>query len=144
MKDQAAEANQGKFKDPAFTADGSTRASVELSHPETLWFNNGTLCNITCANCYIKSSPKNDALVYITALEVSGFLDQVRDRGWPIREIGFTGGEPFMNPEIIPMMRDALARGYEVLVLTNAMRPMMRQVQSGRAARLAPRLIRTS
>ena len=127
MKDQAAQANQGKFLDPKVTADGSARARVALTHPETLWFNTGTLCNITCANCYIESSPKNDALVYITTAEVSVFLDQIKEREWPVREIGFTGGEPFMNPDIIVMMRDALERGYEVLVLTNAMRPMMRK-----------------
>jgi hypothetical protein len=42
------------------------------------------------------------------------------------REIGFTGGEPFMNRDIVPMLASALARGFEVLVLTNAMRPMRR------------------
>ena len=42
------------------------------------------------------------------------------------REIGFTGGEPFMNRDMVPMLRSALARGFEVLLLTNAMRPMRR------------------
>ncbi|EDM71246.1 arginyl-tRNA-protein transferase [Roseobacter sp. AzwK-3b] len=121
------QANSGKFQDPARTADGQTRASVPLSRPETLWFNTGTLCNITCANCYIESSPTNDRLVYITADEVLDYLDQITERGWPIREIGFTGGEPFMNPEMISMTRACLERGYEVLILTNAMRPMMRK-----------------
>lgn len=116
-----------KFSDPLMTASGEERAEVRLSRPETLWFNTGTLCNIECVNCYIESSPKNDRLVYITADEVSGFLDQIRDRNWPIREIGFTGGEPFMNPEIIEMARRALERGFNVLILTNAMRPMMRK-----------------
>jgi len=41
-------------------------------------------------------------------------------------EIGFTGGEPFMNPDMLAMTEDALARGHEVLILTNAMQPMMR------------------
>ena len=132
MKDQMVQANPGKFLDPEVTADGSTRASVAFTHPETLWFNTGTLCNITCANCYIESSPQNDALVYITAAEVGAYLDQLKERGWPVREIGFTGGEPFMNPELIAMLRDTLARGFDVLVLTNAMRPMMRKPnQSG-------------
>ena len=130
MKDTVA--NIGKFQDPQHTADGSPRASVALSKPETLWFNTGTLCNITCANCYIVSSPTNDALVYITEGEVTDYLDQITERGWPIHEIGFTGGEPFMNPEMIGMARAALSRGYEVLILTNAMRPMMRRrVQEG-------------
>jgi uncharacterized Fe-S cluster-containing radical SAM superfamily protein len=128
MKDVVAgPANLGKFQDPKVTADGQTRASVELSHPETLWFNTGTLCNIECANCYILSSPTNDALVYITESEVRDYLSQITARGWPIREIGFTGGEPFMNPEMIAMTRAALEAGHEVLILTNAMRPMMRK-----------------
>jgi uncharacterized Fe-S cluster-containing radical SAM superfamily protein len=125
MKD-AALVNSGKFKDPQRTADGSPRATVALTDPQTLWFNTGTLCNITCANCYIESSPDNDRLVYITADEVTSYLDQLEARRWGVSEIGFTGGEPFMNPEILDMLRRALARGYEVLVLTNAMRPMMR------------------
>jgi hypothetical protein len=40
--------------------------------------------------------------------------------------IGFTGGEPFMNPELPLMLEDALGRGFEALVLTNAMKPMRR------------------
>lgn len=125
-------ANQGKFRDPAVTADGSPRATVALEDPQTLWFNTGTLCNIECANCYIASSPTNDALVYLRTDEVVSYLDQLDVRGWPVREIGFTGGEPFMNPDMIDMARAALARGYEVLILTNAMQPMMRKhVQAG-------------
>ena len=127
MKDAAtAGANDGKFRDPKVTADGQPRAHVPLSNPQTLWFNTGTLCNITCVNCYIESSPENDRLVYITEAEMRDYLDQVEARGWPVREIGFTGGEPFMNPEMCAMARTALERGFEVLILTNAMRPMMR------------------
>ena len=116
-----------KFRDPLVTAKGEERAEVRLTHPETLWFNTGTLCNIECVNCYIESSPTNDRLVYLTAAEVSDYLDQLDDRAWGVREIGFTGGEPFMNPEMIEMARRSLDRGYEVLILTNAMRPMMRK-----------------
>lgn len=123
MKDAA---NMGKFLDAAITADGSPRAQVALTQPETLWFNTGTLCNIECVGCYIESSPTNDALLYLTETEVRDFLDQLSIRQWGVREIGFTGGEPFMNPEILPMLRASLEAGYEVLVLTNAMRPMQR------------------
>ncbi|MEM8958110.1 MAG: radical SAM protein, partial [Pseudomonadota bacterium] len=125
MKDFAP-ANAGKFVDPEVTADGSLRAKVALTDPQTLWFNTGTLCNIACANCYIESSPTNDRLVYLTTAEVSDFLDQLETRAWGVREIGFTGGEPYMNPDMIAMTEAALGRGYEVLVLTNAMQPMMR------------------
>ena len=120
-------ANRGKFQDPARTAKGEARATVALSDPQTLWFNTGTLCNIECVNCYIASSPTNDALVYITADEVRDYLDQLETRKWNVSEIAFTGGEPFMNPQMIDIMEASLARGYKVLVLTNAMRPMMRK-----------------
>ena len=121
-----------KFSDPDITAKGERRAIVPLMKAETLWFNTGTLCNIECVNCYIESSPTNDRLEYITADEVSDYLAQITERGWPVREIGFTGGEPFMNPQMIEMTRRCLDAGYEVLILTNAMRPMMRpRVQDG-------------
>lgn len=130
MKDQAPSAtlaNLGKFQDPLVTAKGEARAKVALTNPQTLWFNTGTLCNIECTNCYILSSPTNDALVYLTADEVRDYLDQLDDRNWGVREIAFTGGEPYMNPDMNAMTRAALERGYDVLILTNAMRPMMRR-----------------
>ena len=91
---------------------------------DTLWINTGTLCNLACASCYIESSPRNDALVYPTLAEIEPYLDEAAAMGG--REIGFTGGEPFMNRESPAMIAAALARGFEVLVLTNAMRPMRR------------------
>ncbi len=125
-------ATREKFQDPRITADGQERASVALIGAETLWFNTGTLCNIECVNCYIESSPINDRLVYLDVNDVTAYLDQIIDRNWPVREIGFTGGEPFMNPAMIDMARACLARGFEVLILTNAMQPMMRnRVQTG-------------
>jgi hypothetical protein len=113
-----------KFRDPLVTARGEPRARVALERLETLWLNTGTLCNLACTSCYIESSPANDALVYLTLAEAEAYLDEAASLG--TREIGFTGGEPFMNPSIVPMIRSALARGFDVLVLTNAMRPLRR------------------
>jgi uncharacterized Fe-S cluster-containing radical SAM superfamily protein len=113
-----------KFRDPAVTAKGEKRAAVALSGLRTLWINTGTLCNITCRNCYIESSPRNDALVYMAAAEVAAFLDEIARDRLPVDEIGFTGGEPFLNRELPAMLRDAMRRGHRALVLTNAMKPM--------------------
>jgi uncharacterized Fe-S cluster-containing radical SAM superfamily protein len=113
-----------KFRDPLVTAKGEKRAVVALSGLRTLWINTGTLCNITCRNCYIESSPRNDALVYITAAEVAAYLDEIARDRLPVEEIGFTGGEPFLNRELPAMLRDAMHRGHRALVLTNAMKPM--------------------
>lgn len=113
-----------KFKDPQMTASGDRRAHVSLQDLRTLWINTGTLCNITCRNCYIESSPKNDRLAYIRTSEVETFLNEIADDGLATDEIGFTGGEPFINPDIISMVELCLHRGFRVLVLTNAMLPM--------------------
>ena len=121
---QARRLDAAKFRDPLVTAKGEARASVTLGRLDTLWINTGTLCNLACASCYIESSPTNDALVYITLAEAEAFLDEALAMG--TREIGFTGGEPFMNREVPAMIGAALGRGFEVLVLTNAMRPMRR------------------
>jgi uncharacterized Fe-S cluster-containing radical SAM superfamily protein len=113
-----------KFKDVLVTAKGEQRAHVALKSLETLWFNTGTLCNLTCRNCYIESSPKNDRLVYLTAAEVTSFLDEIERDGLGTKLIGFTGGEPFMNAELPAMLDDVLLRGFKAMVLTNAMKPM--------------------
>jgi hypothetical protein len=116
----------GKFEDLLVTAKGEERARVPLAGATTLWFNTGTLCNIECLRCYIESSPANDRLIYISRAEVEAYLEEADALGWPLREIGFTGGEPFMNPEMIGLAEAALETGRECLILTNAMRPMMR------------------
>ena len=117
--------NGAKFSDPRTTVNGDPRAEVALTRLETLWFNTGTLCNIECRNCYIESSPKNDRLVYLKLGDVIPFLEEAKQAS--VREIGFTGGEPFLNPDALSMISAALDHGFEVLVLTNAMVPMQRR-----------------
>lgn len=113
-----------KFQHVRITAQGEDRASIEPTGLDTLWINTGTLCNLECANCYIESSPKNDRLVYITADEVKDYLEEIKSENLGTKEIAFTGGEPFMNKEMISILRLCLEFGFETLVLTNAMKPM--------------------
>src|SRR5260370_16644906 len=91
-----------KFRDPLVTAKGEARASVALGALRTLWFNTGTLCNITCANCYIDSSPRNDRLAYLGHGEVALYLDEIARDRLPTEEIGFAGREPVLNPPVLP------------------------------------------
>jgi uncharacterized Fe-S cluster-containing radical SAM superfamily protein len=115
-----------KFRDRHWTTTGEPRAHIALGSLETLWFNTGTLCNLACAHCYIESSPTNDRLVFLSREEVAGYLDELEHEGFGTRIVGFTGGEPFMNPEMPGILEETLQRGFEALVLTNAMRPMMK------------------
>lgn len=120
----AARLDPRKFQDPLLTLAGERRARVALASLDTLWFNTGTLCNLTCRHCYIESSPKNDRLAYLSAAEVAAYLDEIEELGLGTSLIGFTGGEPFINPALPGMLDIALSRGFRVLVLTNAMKPM--------------------
>jgi MoaA/NifB/PqqE/SkfB family radical SAM enzyme len=118
-----------KFKNQKVTADGSNRAFIEARNIKTLWFNTGTLCNIECKNCYIESSPKNDSLAYLTFEEVKSFIDEAVDKNLGTNEIGFTGGEPFMNKDIMKMIDYSLNKNFKVLVLSNAMKPMLNRTK---------------
>lgn len=121
-----------KFQDPVKTAKGERRALVSFTGLKTLWFNSGSLCNIECANCYIQSSPTADHFVYLTPDDMRPYLDEIDTLGYGKVEIAFTGGEPYLNPHMIKMSEMALERGHELLILTNAMKPMMRpRVQKG-------------
>lgn len=119
-----------KFQDPFVTAKGEERAFVDLKELRTLWFNTGTICNLTCENCYIESSPKNDRLSFINEKEVGVFLDEIREDQHPVKLIGLTGGEPFANPHIQKILNLILERGFEVLVLTNAYKAIHRHRDS--------------
>lgn len=112
------------FSDPHLTATGEERAAVRFRALDTLWLNTGTLCNLECRGCYIESSPRNDRLAYLKRDDAARMLDEIARDGHPVRLIGITGGEPFMNPQIDGIIEDCLTAGHAVLVLTNAMVPM--------------------
>lgn len=121
-----------KFKNPDKTVKGEPRARVAFNALETLWFNTGSLCNIECENCYILSSPTADHFVYLSPDDMVPYLDEVDAIADGPIEIAFTGGEPYMNPDILRLSEMALQRGHSLLILTNAMKPLMRpRLQKG-------------
>ncbi len=117
--------DQFKFTDPLLTVHGEKRAIVTLKRLSTIWFNTGSLCNIACKNCFMKSSPTNDDLSYLSLEQVAVYLDEIAAENLPVEEVAFTGGEPFMNAEFLDMVSESLSRGFRVLVLTNAMKPLL-------------------
>ncbi len=112
-----------KFQDPLVTATGGRRAWVSLQALRTLWFNTGSLCNVSCPHCYMESSPSNHRLAPLTLDDLVPFLDEIARDRLPVSEIGFTGGEPFANRDLPDLLRECLARGFRVLVLTNGFGP---------------------
>ncbi|HSB60775.1 MAG TPA: radical SAM protein, partial [Vicinamibacteria bacterium] len=84
--------------------------SAPLLALDTLWFQvAGTLCNIQCAHCFISSSPANRSHEMLSLETVERALAEAEALG--VREYYFTGGEPFMNREIVEILEAALALG---------------------------------
>ena len=95
----------------------SNTPSVELNHLDDLWFQvGGTLCNLTCHHCFISCSPKNHSFGFLSLSEVRTRLAESVPLG--VKEYYFTGGEPFLNPELVPMLMETLQLG-PATVLTN-------------------------
>ena len=86
---------------------------------DTLWIQvGGTLCNLQCTHCFISSSPTNHAHGMMTLADVRPYLAEAERLG--VREYYLTGGEPFLNREILEIIEAALAVG-PVTVLTNGL-----------------------
>ena len=116
--------NKNLFLNKNFTFDGKPRAYVKLRNIKTLWFNTGTLCNLECSDCYIESSPTNKNLQYIKLSEVRKYIKEIKKNNLGTELIGLTGGEPFMNPYIMEIIKYLLVNKFKVLVLSNGMRPI--------------------
>ena len=112
------------FLNKKFTVDNKPRAYIDLDNLETLWFNTGTLCNLSCKGCYIESSPINKSLDYLSFSSIKKYIQEIISKELNTKNIGFTGGEPFMNPEILKILNYVLKLHFKVLVLSNGMRPI--------------------
>lgn len=92
---------------------------LEPGSLETLWFQvTGTICNIQCTHCFISCSPTNHAFDFMTLEQVERSLAESAPLG--VRDFYFTGGEPFLHPDIVAILSRALDYG-PTTVLTNGM-----------------------
>ena len=84
---------------------------------ETLWIQvTGTLCNIACRHCFVSCGPKSTRIPVMSVAEVQCALDQGAASG--MRQVYFTGGEPFLHPDICDLVERAL-RAAALTVVTN-------------------------
>lgn len=93
---------------------------LPLTSLDAVWFQvAGTLCNLRCHHCFISCAPDNHTLGFLTFAQFKPHLDDAVAAG--VREYYFTGGEPFINPELLPILEATLSVG-PATVLTNATR----------------------
>ena len=107
------------------SAPSSTRPTnpaaplVQLSSLDTLWFQvGGTVCNLACSHCFVSCSPTNHTHEMMSLAEIVPFLEEGARLG--VKEFYFTGGEPFLNPEMEAILAATLEYG-PVSVLTNGL-----------------------
>src|SRR5438034_4536671 len=90
---------------------------VPLAHLDELWFQvSGTLCNLECTHCFISCSPHNHRFGMLTREAVRAALEESVRLG--VKEYYFTGGEPFLNRDMVPILELTLNYG-PATVLTN-------------------------
>ncbi len=90
---------------------------VALGHLDELWFQvGGTVCNLECRHCFISCSPHNHSFGFLGLDAVRAALEESVRLG--VKEYYFTGGEPFLNREMVPILECTLAYG-PATVLTN-------------------------
>ncbi len=90
---------------------------VGIDRLEQLWFQvAGTRCNLACNHCFISCHPRNRSFGFLSLNEVARRLEESVPLG--VREYYFTGGEPFLNPEMTNILVETLKYG-PATVLTN-------------------------
>src|SRR2546425_7567985 len=99
-------------------ADAPRSPLVSLAHLDDLWFQvGGTLCNLECRHCFISCSPHNHTFGFLGLETVRRALDESVRLG--VKEYYFTGGETFLNPDMVAILEFTLGYGPATL-LSNA------------------------
>jgi AdoMet-dependent heme synthase len=92
-------------------------ATVPLRRLSSVWIQvTGTWCNLQCTHCINASGPVDPWLAPMSPAEVERHVDEAARLG--AREAYFTGGEPFLHPQILELLAHALER-LPTTVLTN-------------------------
>lgn len=93
--------------------------TVALESLDTLWFQvAGTVCNLACSHCFISCSPTNHTHELLSLDDVLPYLEEGAALG--VKEYYFTGGEPFLNPDMEKILQATLEVG-PANVLTNGL-----------------------
>lgn len=78
---------------------------------DTLQLNLGYLCNQSCTHCHVNAGPKRTELMSLETIET---VIKLLDSG-QIKLLDLTGGAPEMNPHFKHLVREARARGVQVI-----------------------------
>lgn len=108
------------------TPTNEPRGFIQPQALDELWFHTGTACNLACPFCLEGSKPGDDRLQILRVDDVLPFVDEAL--GFGVKQFSFTGGEPFINKDIVRILDYALLHR-PCLVLTNATEPLIRRLK---------------
>jgi len=107
------------------TRAGVARGYIQPASLDELWFHTGTNCNLRCPFCLEGSKPGDNRIELISAAEARAYIDEAIGMG--VRKFSFTGGEPFVNPDMVAILDHALDHR-PCLVLTNGTEPLINRL----------------
>ncbi|MDR2214456.1 MAG: radical SAM protein [Nevskiaceae bacterium] len=113
--------------------------TLRLAAWRELWIHTGTACNLSCPFCHEGSSPGDTRIGAMTLALLAPRLDEAAALG--VGGFAFTGGEPLILREILPILKHALTLR-PVLVLTNGMAPFIRKAHLLAQLRAMPHALR--
>jgi sulfatase maturation enzyme AslB (radical SAM superfamily) len=116
--------------DLQLTPRGDPRGYIQPHALSELWLHTGTACNLECPFCLEGSKPGDNRLQRITFADAQPWIDEALALG--VRQLSFTGGEPFIVRDLVRILDYALER-MPCLVLTNGVDAVTRRI-----AKLAP------
>ena len=87
-----------------------------LSAPITVTWEVTNRCNLRCAHCLSDSSPEADTRAEFDLEEARRVVDQLAEAR--VFQIHFGGGEPFLFPGFMELLRHAQARGFCCLCIS--------------------------
>jgi molybdenum cofactor biosynthesis enzyme MoaA len=107
------------------TSSGEPRGFIRSHALDELWFHTGTACNLACPFCLEGSKPGDNRVQMLRFDEAVPFVDEALGLG--VKQFSFTGGEPFVNKDIVRILDYALLHK-PCLVLTNATEPLIKRL----------------
>ena len=118
---------------------GEKRGYIQPHALDELWFHTGTACNLACPFCLEGSKPGDRRLEQVSLADVRPFVDEGLALG--VRQLSFTGGEPFAVRELVRILDYALGLA-PCLVLTNGTDPLLRRLAQLEPLRAKPHALR--
>jgi uncharacterized Fe-S cluster-containing radical SAM superfamily protein len=107
------------------TPQGDPRGYIQPRGLRELWFHTGTNCNLRCPFCLEGSKPGDTRIAFIRYDDYLPLAEEALGMG--VQKFSFTGGEPFINPDMVRILDHALDQR-DCLVLTNATEPLMNRI----------------